>query len=192
MENFYKPLHLSRIAFNPLYKFSSNEIVPTENDTVFRKQLLHGYVHDPAAAMFGGVSGNAGVFSDANDLAVIMQMLLNKGSYGGKNYFEPSTIELFTQKQFPQNRRGLLFDKPESDHSKTSPCCPSASLMTFGHQGFTGTCAWADPKYDLIYIFLSNRINPNVSNDRLIKMNVRTDIQEIIYKSILDTPVGLN
>jgi len=180
------------MAFNPLNKFSPNEIVPTENDTVFRHQLLDGYVHDPAAAMFGGVAGNAGVFSNANDMAVIMQMLLNKGSYGGRNYLKPATIELFTEKQFPKNRRGLLFDKPEGDKSKASPCSASASLSTFGHQGFTGTCAWADPKYNLIYIFLSNRINPDISNDRLSKMNVRTEIQEIIYKSIIDTPIGLN
>lgn len=184
-ENFYKPLKLARTSFNPLKKFSRNEIVPTENDTIFRRQLIHGYVHDPAAAMLGGVSGNAGVFSDVNDLAVIMQMLLNKGTYGGQNFFKASTVELFTQQQFPQNRRGLLFDKPECDPSKSSPCCLSASPMTFGHQGFTGTCAWADPKYGLIYIFLSNRINPDVSNDKLIKMNVRTNIQEIIYESML-------
>lgn len=189
-ENFYKPLKLSRLSFNPRDKFHLNEIVPTENDTVFRRQLLRGYVHDPAAAMLGGVSGNAGVFSDANDLAIIMSMLLNDGTYGGQRFLKASTIQTFTQKQFPQNRRGLLFDKPESDPSKISPCSPSASPMTFGHQGFTGTCAWADPKYGLIYIFLSNRINPDVSNDKLIKLNVRTNIQEIIYKSILDQQVG--
>lgn len=185
-ENFYKPLKLSRTTFNPRNKFSFNEIVPTENDTVFRRQLIHGYVHDPAAAMFGGVLGNAGVFSNANDLAVIMQMLLNKGTYAGQRFIKSSTIDLFTEQQFPGNRRGLLFDKPERDSTKLSPCAPQASLMTFGHQGFTGTCAWADPKYNLIYIFLSNRINPDVSNDKFLKMNVRTTIQEIIYKSILE------
>ncbi len=184
-DKFYKQLKLTRLSFNPLNKYSRNEIIPTENDTIFRRQLIHGYVHDPAAAMLGGVSGNAGVFSNANDLAIIMQMLLNKGTYGGLKFLKSSTIEFFTQQQFKHNRRGLLFDKPESDPSKSSPCSPSASLMTFGHQGFTGTCAWADPKYGLIYIFLSNRINPDVSNEKFIKMNVRTSIQEIIYKSIL-------
>jgi len=184
-ENFYKPLRLTRTAFNPFYKYRTNEIVPTENDTIFRRQLLRGFVHDPAAAMLGGVSGNSGVFSDANDLAVIMQMLLNKGTYGGRQFFKPSTIELFTQKQFPDNRRGLLFDKPETNPAKQSPCCAKASPLTFGHQGFTGTCAWADPEYGLIYIFLSNRIHPDVSNDKMIKMNVRTRIQEIIYESLV-------
>ena len=184
-DNYFKELRLSRTTFNPLTKFSKNEIVPTENDTIFRRQLIQGYVHDPAAAMLGGVSGNAGVFSNANDLAVIMQMLLNKGEYGGHRFFKPSTVELFTQKQFPQNRRGLLFDKPETDPTKSSPCCSKASPLTFGHQGFTGTCAWADPEYGLIYIFLSNRINPDVSNDKLIKLNVRTEIQDIIYQAIM-------
>ena len=184
-DNYFKELRLSRTTFNPLTKFSKNEIVPTENDTVFRRQLIQGYVHDPAAAMLGGVSGNAGVFSNANDLAVIMQMLLNKGEYGGHHFFKSSTVELFTQKQFPQNRRGLLFDKPETDPTKSSPCCSKASPLTFGHQGFTGTCAWADPEYGLIYIFLSNRINPDVSNDKLIKLNVRTEIQDIIYQAMM-------
>ncbi len=187
-ENFYKPLRLNRLAFNPFDKFRANEIVPTENDTVFRMQLLRGFVHDPAAAMFGGVAGNSGVFSDANDLAVIMQMLLNKGKYGGRQFLKPATVELFTQKQVPGNRRGLLFDKPETDPSKQSPCCLKASPFTFGHQGFTGTCAWADPEYGLVYIFLSNRIHPDVSNDKLVKMNVRTRIQEIIYESIVSNP----
>jgi serine-type D-Ala-D-Ala carboxypeptidase len=191
-DNFYKPLKLTNTAFNPLDKYQRKRIVPTENDTIFRRQLIHGYVHDPAAAMFGGVSGNAGVFSDANGLAIIMQMLINKGSYGGQNFFKASTVELFTKQQFPKNRRGLLFDKPETDTSKQSPCSKSASPMTFGHQGFTGTCAWADPEYGLIYIFLSNRIHPDVSNDKLVKMNVRTRIQEIIYKSIIDHPAVAN
>jgi CubicO group peptidase (beta-lactamase class C family) len=167
-----------------LNKFSLNEIIPTENDTVFRRQLVHGYVHDPAAAMFGGVSGNAGVFSNANDLAVIMQMLLNKGSYGGRQYIKPSTVDLFTSMQYPGNRRGLIFDKPETNLSKPGPCCKDASPLAFGHQGFTGTCVWVDPQYNLIYIFLSNRIHPDITNDAFVKLNVRTSIQELIYKSI--------
>lgn len=185
-ENFYAPLGLNRISFHANAKYPKYEIVPTEFDTVFRHQVVHGFVHDPAAAMLGGVSGNSGVFSNANDLAVIMQMLLNKGSYAGINYIKPSTVELFTKQQFPENRRGILFDKPEPDPSKQSPCAKQASPRTFGHQGFTGTCAWADPEYDLIYIFLSNRIHPDVSNDKFLKMNVRTNIHEIIYDSILD------
>jgi CubicO group peptidase (beta-lactamase class C family) len=155
-------------------------------------QLLRGYVHDPAAAMLGGISGNAGLFSNANDLAIIMQMLLNKGEYGRQRFLRSETIELFTRKQFNENRRGLLFDKPETDPSKPSPCSRDASPETFGHQGFTGTCAWADPKYGLIYIFLSNRVHPSASNDKLNKMNVRTSIQDVIYKSILDKDLGSN
>lgn len=185
-KNFYGPLNLSRTTFNPLDHFSKKEIVPTEKDTIFRKQLLQGYVHDPAAAMFGGVSGNAGLFSNSNDLAIILQMLLNKGNYGGQKFLSSETIEEFTRAHYPNNRRGLLFDKPETDTTKQNPCTRMASPSTFGHQGFTGTCAWADPQYGLIYIFLSNRINPDSANDKLIKMNVRTTIQEIIYKAIKD------
>ncbi|MBK8586186.1 MAG: serine hydrolase [Bacteroidetes bacterium] len=185
--NFYKPLGLTRFGFNPINNFPVSMIVPTENDTVFRKQLIKGYVHDPAAAMMGGVSGNAGLFGTANDLAVIMQMLLNKGSYGGISYLNPATVDLFTKQQFVHNnnRRGLLFDKPEPDSTKISPCSKEASLSTFGHQGFTGTCAWADPENELIYIFLSNRVNPDAKNDKLVKLNVRTNIQSAIYQSII-------
>lgn len=186
-KNFYKPLGLTRFTFNPRTKFPVESIVPTENDKLFRKQLIRGDVHDPAAAMMGGVSGNAGLFGTANDLAVIMQMLLNKGSYGGVEYFKPSTIELFTKQQFDRNnnRRGLLFDKPERDSTKASPCSKEASMSTFGHQGFTGTCAWADPENELIYIFLSNRVYPDATNDKLVKLNVRTNIQSAIYEAII-------
>jgi CubicO group peptidase (beta-lactamase class C family) len=142
--------------------------------------------------MLGGVSGNAGLFSNANGLAVIMQMLLNKGTYGGQRFFKPETVDLFTRKQFTNNRRGLLFDKPETDSSKQSPCAKAASAAAFGHQGFTGTCAWADPAYGLVYIFLSNRVNPTASNEKLGKLNVRTAIQEIIYKSILNESNSAN
>jgi CubicO group peptidase (beta-lactamase class C family) len=183
---FYKPLKLTHTAFNPLERFSKREIVPTENDTVFRKQLLRGYVHDPAAAMLGGVSGNAGLFSNSNDLAIIMQMLLNKGTYGGIQFLKPETVEYFTRTHFANNRRGLLFDKPETDPGKANPCAAGASPLTFGHQGFTGTCVWADPQYGLIYIFLSNRVHPDAGNDKLSKTNVRTALQEIIYKSLTD------
>ncbi len=186
-KNFYKPLGLTHFTFIPRTEFPVESIVPTENDKLFRKQLIRGDVHDPAAAMMGGVSGNAGLFGTANDLAVIMQMLLNKGSYGGVEYFKPSTIELFTKQQFDRNnnRRGLLFDKPERDSTKASPCSKEASMSTFGHQGFTGTCAWADPENELIYIFLSNRVYPDATNDKLVKLNVRTNIQSAIYKAIV-------
>ena len=184
--NFYKPLQLSNSGFRPRMNFPLSSLIPTENDKEFRHQQILGDVHDPAAAMLGGISGNAGLFSNANDLAVIMQMLLNKGSYGGKQLLKANTVTLFTKQQFTQNknRRGLLFDKPEPDPSKSSPCSPSASLETFGHQGFSGTCVWVDPRENLIYIFLSNRINPEAGNDKLVKMNVRTDIQQAIYDAI--------
>ena len=186
-ENFYRPLGLTHLTFLPKKKFQTGDIIPTENDTAFRKQQLLGDVHDPAAAMMGGVSGNAGIFSDANDLAVIMQMLLNNGTYGGRIYLNPKTIDIFTKQQFVQNknRRGLLFDKPEPDTSKPSPTSTGASLRTFGHQGFTGTCAWVDPEYNLVYIFLSNRVSPDASNEKLGKMNVRTEIQQVIYDALV-------
>lgn len=179
-KTFYAPLGLKILGFQPLKRFPANRIAPTENDTVFRKQLLDGYVHDPGAAMLGGVAGHAGLFSNANDVAVIMQMLLNKGSYGGVQYFKPSTVDFFTAKYSPDSRRGLGFDKPDMN-AKNSPTCKSASALTFGHTGFTGTATWADPATGLVYVFLSNRINPSVDNKKLVEMNVRTDIQEVIY-----------
>jgi CubicO group peptidase (beta-lactamase class C family)/beta-glucosidase-like glycosyl hydrolase len=185
--NYYAPLQLGHTAFQPYDKFAAEHLVPTAYDSGFRKRLLKGDVHDPAAAMQGGVSGNAGLFSNAFDLAVIMQMLLNKGTYGGVRFLKPNTISLFTRQQFLQskNRRGLLFDRPETEKGKPSPCCPSASAEAFGHQGFTGTCVWADPKYNLVYIFLSNRVHPDETNDKLIKMNVRTSIQQVVYDAVL-------
>jgi len=183
---FYRPLGLTSMTFQPRKKMDLKKIIPTENDLEFRHQLLHGDVHDPAAAMLGGVSGNAGLFSNANDLAVVMQLYLNKGFYGGQQYVSQSTVNEFTRQQFPKNknRRGLFFDKPEPDSTKSSPVSRSASLKTFGHQGFTGTCAWVDPEYNLVYIFLSNRVNPDAKNEKLVKMNVRTDIQQAIYDAL--------
>jgi beta-N-acetylhexosaminidase len=183
-ENFYKPLGLHNITFKPREKkIDLRKIVPSTIDTIFRKQLITGDVHDPAAAMLGGVAGNAGVFSDANSLAVIMQMLLQGGGYGGKIYFKKETVEYFTKRQFPlsTNRRGILFDKPEPDVKANGPTCSSASMSTFGHQGFTGTCAWADPLHQIVFIFLSNRIYPDETNTRLANMNIRTKIMQVIY-----------
>jgi beta-N-acetylhexosaminidase len=182
-EKYYSTLGLSTLGFNPLERFYKSRIAPTENDTVYRKQLLDGYVHDPGAAMLGGVAGHAGLFSNANDVAIIMQMLLNKGTYGGVDYFKPSTVTLFTSKYYEDTRRGLGFDKPDAN-PKNSPTCASASLSTFGHTGFTGTATWADPETGLVYVFLSNRINPSVDNKKLVEMNIRTDIQQVIYDSM--------
>ena len=185
-KKFYKPLGLSSTAFLPLEQFDTASIVPTENDSLFRKQLLRGYVHDPAAAMQGGISGNAGLFSSATDLAIIMQMLLNGGEYGGERFLEKETVEEFTKQQFPanHNRRGLLFDKPEPDTAKASPVCKSASLSSFGHSGFTGTYVWADPETKLIFVFLSNRVYPDAANDKIVKYNVRTKIHQAFYDAL--------
>ena len=184
--NFYTGLGMNNTLFNPLTRFELNRIVPTENDILFRKQIIRGYVHDPTAAMMGGVAGHAGLFSNANDLAKLMQMYLQKGTYGGTRYFNPETIKLFTSqpKENNGNRRGLGFDKPETRKDKQSPVCESASASSFGHSGFTGTMVWVDPEYNLIYIFLSNRVHPDASNNKLVEMNIRTKIQEVFYQAI--------
>lgn len=181
---FYKPLALATMTYKPREKYPLSIIIPTELDTYFRHQLVHGDVHDPAAAMLGGVSGNAGIFSDANDLAILLQMMLNGGQYAGIKYLKPETIKLFTGRQYDTNRRGLGWDKPASG-SKLSPASQYASDDAYGHTGFTGTCVWADPKYNLIYVFLSNRVYPDASNNNLLKMNIRTDIHDVIYRSFL-------
>ncbi len=185
---FFCELGACRTSFLPLNKFDLYEIIPTENDQIFRKQLLHGYVHDPGAAMLGGVCGHAGVFSTANDLAKIMQMYLNGGEYGGIRYFDSATVELFTSSPFLEldNRRALGFDKPQMDYTKEGPTCKCVSARSYGHTGFTGTIAWADPDQEIVYIFLSNRIHPDQDNNKLIIMNVRTDIQQVIYDAIVD------
>ncbi|MES2779365.1 MAG: glycoside hydrolase family 3 N-terminal domain-containing protein [Bacteroidota bacterium] len=184
-ENIYNPLNLANLTFNPLEKgINSDWIVPTEDDTFFRWQRLDGYVHDQTAAMLGGISGHAGIFGSANDVAIIMQMLANNGEYGGKRILKESTVHLFTKKQTKTNRRGLGFDKPETDPKKASPVGKAVSPLAFGHTGFTGTCAWVDPKYNLVYVFLSNRVQPSAENKKLVEMNVRTRIQDVIYESI--------
>ncbi len=183
-QTFYQPLQLKTITYNPREKFSKQIIVPTEKDTLFRKQLIHGYVHDPGAAMMGGISGHAGLFANAHDVAVLMQMLLNKGEYAGKRYFKPETIDYFTKTHFANNRRGLGFDKPEPDTTKSNPTAKSASPETFGHSGFTGTCTWADPQNGLVYVFLSNRVHPSAQNNKLAAQNIRTDIMQVVYDAL--------
>ncbi len=184
---FYNELGANRTTFSPLEKFDKSEIVPTENDQVFRKQLLHGYVHDPGAAMLGGVCGHAGVFSTAGDLAILMQMYLNGGNYGGAKYFNLETIELFTTSPFldNNNRRALGFDKPQMNYDIEGPTCKCVSGNSFGHTGFTGTIAWADPEEQIVYIFLSNRVHPDQDNNKLLQMDIRTDIQQVIYDAII-------
>ena len=184
-QNFYKPLGLTTLGYMPLCRFSKERIAPTEDDYYFRKKLIHGTVHDPGAALCGGISGHAGLFSNAHDLAVLMQMNLQGGFYGGKQYLLPQTIQKFTSKQFEENRRGLGWDKPSfyEDYDVTSRF---ASAKTFGHTGFTGTSVWADPEFDLIYVFLSNRVHPDASNTKLITSNVRTRIHNVIYEAMWD------
>lgn len=185
-EKFYAPLGLSTLLYKPYEVYSDSRIVPTERDFAFRKQLVHGDVHDPTAAMLGGVAGHAGLFGTSNDLAVLMQMLLNNGEYGGEKYLDQQVIQKFTNKFFEEssNRRGLLFDKPEPDFTKASPAAKSASTLSFGHTGFTGTCVWADPENELIFVFLSNRVYPDASINRLADLNVRTNMQEAVYEAI--------
>ncbi len=185
-DDLYKPLGLRTMGYHPLYRFPAYRIVPTEYDSVFRKQLLRGFVHDPGAAMMGGVAGHAGLFSDATDLASLMQLYLQKGEYAGRRYFDSNVVEQFTSCAYCStgNRRGLGFDKPETDTAKESPACKSASAESFGHSGFTGTFVWADPKYNIVYIFLSNRVAGGAAGNELAKLNIRTDIQQAIYNAI--------
>jgi CubicO group peptidase (beta-lactamase class C family) len=177
---------LSTIGFKPADRFALSYIAPTENEKIFRQQLIRGYVHDPGAAMMGGVSGHAGLFSNAYDLAAIMQMLINGGDYNGKHYLNKTTIDLFNTYHSTISRRGYGFDKPEKDNAtRPDPYpCFSASPLTFGHTGFTGTCVWADPKYNLVFIFLSNRVNPDGENKKLLNMDVRGKMQQSIYNAL--------
>jgi CubicO group peptidase (beta-lactamase class C family) len=175
-ENFYKSLGLQTIGYKPLKRFSKNRVVPTEDDKYWRNQLLRGYVHDPSAALLGGISGNAGLFSDAYDLAVICQMWLNGGIYGGVRYLSENTVKKFSSRQ-PDSGRGLGFDKP----NKKQIIGEGASDESFGHTGFTGTCVWADPKSKMVYVFLSNRVHPKQKNGRLNSLKVRQKIHSILY-----------
>ena len=187
-DKFYKKLGLENLGCLPLGRLMEDRIVPTENDFLFRSQLLKGYVHDMGAAMQGGLGGHAGIFSNANDLAKLMQMYLQKGEYAGERYLSEEVVKEFTKCQFPdnKNRRGAGFDKPALAEQKGGPASENASLEGFGHTGFTGTLVWADPKNQIVYVFLSNRIHPNASNKKLLTMDVRTNIMDIIFKSIND------
>ena len=177
--NFYQPLGLRNLTFKPLDRFTEDVIIPTQEDKFWRKGLVRGYVHDEAAAILGGVGGNAGLFSNVNDLAVLFQMLLNGGHYGGEKFLEKSTIDYFTSANHG-NHRGLGFDKSRYNYTASK----SASRLTYGHSGFSGTCVWVDPQEELIYIFLSNRIHPDARNDRLKKLRVRQRIHNTIYEAI--------
>lgn len=180
--NFYAPLGMQTAGYLPRNRFDKAQIVPTEDDKAFRKTLLEGYVHDQGAALAGGVAGHAGLFGNANDLAIYYQMLLNKGTYGGEQYFKPETVTTFTSKQSNVSRRGLGFDRWDPDASKKYPSA-LASSQTFGHTGYTGIGVWVDPTRGLVYIFLSNRVNPTVS-EQLGRLNIRPRIQDAINSAI--------
>lgn len=183
----YAEMGMTTTGYMPRERFDLDRIPPTEYDMIFRKQLIKGDVHDPGSAMLGGVGGHAGIFSNANDLAKLMQMYLNGGTYGGIRYVEEATLNEFTKCQFcyegKENRRAVGFDKPFLQ-GHGGPTCDGISQNSFGHTGFTGTMAWADPDEDVVYIFLSNRIYPDAENKKLLKMNIRTNIQQVIYDAV--------
>jgi CubicO group peptidase (beta-lactamase class C family) len=185
-DNFYSHLGATTLGYTPLQRFKVSDIVPTELDLNFRHQLIHGYVHDQTAALMGGVSGHAGLFSNANDLAKLFQMFLNEGAYGGERLLQKETVDLFISSPFRAlgNRRGIGFDKPETNPLKINPVCDCVSSRSFGHSGFTGTLVWADPDTGLLFIFLSNRVYPSADNNKLTELGVRTKILEVLSKSI--------
>lgn len=185
---YYRPLGCYTTMFRPRERFGLEQVVPTEYDVLFRKQLVHGDVHDPGAAMLGGVGGHAGLFSNANDLAKVMQMWLNGGTYGRERYLSDSLVHAFTKCLYCANPnidnwRGLGFDKPVRD-GDGGPTCTCISYASFGHTGFTGTIAWADPEEEVVFIFLSNRVYPDAQNRKLITLGTRTEIMQVIYDAI--------
>ncbi|WP_313367331.1 serine hydrolase domain-containing protein [Sphingobacterium mizutaii] len=180
----YRPIGMKTAGYLPRDRFRKDQIIPTQQDTAFRKVLLQGYVHDEGAAMAGGVAGHAGLFASANDLAIYGQLLLNRGEYGGVRYYKPETIDLFTSKQSKTSRRGLGFDRYDPKKGADYPS-KLANPSVYGHTGYTGTCIWVDPNNQLIYIFLSNRVHPQVST-KIYDLNVRSRIQDVIYETIFN------
>ena len=191
-QNFFDPLGCTTLTYNPNFKNFPNKIVPTELDSIFRKAYVKGFVHDENASLFGGVSGNAGLFGTAEDLAKYMQMLLQKGSYNGKQYLKASTVNEFIRVQYPENdnRRGLGFDKPLIGNDtlplKEAYPAPQVSPSSFGHSGFTGTFVWADPDHEIVFIFLSNRVYPSRSHRNIYDLNIRPKLQQVFYTSTLE------
>ena len=183
-QQFYRPLGLATTTYNPWQKGLTLRCAPTEEDTYFRRQQLQGYVHDMGAAMLGGVSGHAGLFSSANDLAKIFQMLLNGGTYGGTQYLKPETIRQFTTRFPASTRRGIGFDMKELNPKEPKNMSELAGNNTFGHLGFTGICVWADPDKNLVFIFLSNRTYPTMDNNKLANGDFRPRLQSVVYRAI--------
>ncbi|MDA3614835.1 serine hydrolase [Chitinophagaceae bacterium LY-5] len=188
-EQFYQPMSLTNTMYKVYNEYPLPLIAPTEDDKLFRKGLVWGYVHDQGAAMMGNVAGHAGLFSNAMELAAFYQMLINGGHLNGKKYFKKETIDLFTAYQTPISRRALGFDKPEKNNSDANfkDAYPARYLSStaFGHTGFTGTCVWADPANEIVYVFLSNRVYPNAANNKLSSLNIRQRIHEVIYETLM-------
>ena len=184
-EKFYYPMNLSHICYQPLNHFTRDQIAPTENDTIFRKQLIWGDVHDQAAAMFGGVAGHAGLFANAHDLAAIVQMFMNEGVYNGERYLKAETVRYFTKAPFASNdnRRGIGFDKLPLDKKGSFTASKQGSLKGYGHTGFTGTFFWVEPENKTALIFLSNRVYPNTDPNKLAKLGIRTALHDILYEA---------
>jgi beta-N-acetylhexosaminidase len=184
-EEFYEPLGASHLGYLPLQEVDVNQIAPSEIDDYYRYTEVQGFVHDMGAAMQNGVGGHAGLFSNANDVAKMMQMFMQGGSYGGRNFFSSSTVSHFNTRYYENenNRRGIGFDKQQFEDP--GPTCMCASEQSFGHSGFTGTFAWADPASDLVYVFLSNRTYPTMENTKMVDTNLRSEIQRVIYKAII-------
>ena len=183
-QEFYRPMGLKRTCFRPLQHLPRRTVVPSSVDAFLRKDTLQGFVHDESAAFQGGVSGNAGLFSNAREQALIYQMLLNGGVLDGRRYLSAETCRLFTTTLSRISRRGLGFDKPDKRNPRISPCCEEAPSSVYGHTGFTGTCAWVDPDNRLVYVFLSNRVFPDSWNNKLSRLDIRTRIQQAIYKAL--------
>lgn len=188
METFYRPMGMATMGYLPYWRIPMDRIMPTEYDVEFRRTQLHGDVHDPGAAMMGGVGGHAGLFSNAVDMGMLMQLLLNKGVYGGRRYLSEAVVTEFTKCQFcapngKGNRRGLGFDKPIRE-GEGGPTCQCVSYASYGHTGFTGTMAWVDPEQQVVYVFLSNRVHPSAGNKKLLSMNIRTRIQEVVHDAV--------
>ena len=181
---FYRPMGLTHTCYRPLERLPRRIIIPSSVDPFLRKDTLQGFVHDESAAFLGGVSGNAGLFSNAHEQALLYQMLLNGGELHGRRYLSPETCRVFTTTLSRTSRRGLGFDKPDRRNPRRSPCCEEAPASVYGHTGFTGTCAWVDPDNHLVYIFLSNRIFPEVWNNKLSRLDIRTRIQQAVYKAL--------
>lgn len=183
-DGFYAPMKLKSITYCPLLTHKKEEIAPTVIKDFIRGRMAPGYVHDDSAAFMGGISGNAGLFANAADVAKVFQMILNGGEIDGIRYISKETCRIFTTTTSASGRRGLGFDKPVPTNPRINPCCISAPSQVYGHTGYTGTCYWVDPVNNFVYVFLSNRVYPNDGVNKLSKMQIRSKIQEVIYQSI--------